>query len=65
MFHTTSRKTLLLIAIALIIPLLILAETTETVDLQVIHKIKRAVLGAGAGAEGFGGGGGRGGGGAA
>jgi len=65
MFHTTSRKTLLLIAIALIVPLLILAEATETVDLQVIHKIKRAVLGAGAGAEAFGCGGGRGGGGAA
>ncbi|HEV8145701.1 MAG TPA: M28 family peptidase [Bryobacteraceae bacterium] len=64
MFYTTSRKTLLLIAISLIVPLLILAEVTETVDLQVIHKIKRAVLGAGAGADGFGGGG-RGGGGAA
>src|SRR5258705_363959 len=64
MFHTTSRKTLLLIAVSLIVPLLILAEVTETVDLQVVHKIKRAVIGAGAGADGFGGGGGRGGGGA-
>lgn len=52
-----SRKTLLLIALC---PILALAQQTEKVDLNVIHKIKIAELGEGGG---FGGGGGRGGGG--
>jgi Zn-dependent M28 family amino/carboxypeptidase len=56
-----SRKTLIALAVVLLlIPLLILAQqSTERVDLNVIHKIKTAEFGGGGG--GFGGGGGRGG----
>jgi hypothetical protein len=55
-----SRKTVVLSLIALLVPLLIVAQqTTEKVDLNVIHKIKTAELGGG----GRGGGGGRAGGG--
>src|ERR1700722_871246 len=54
-----SRKTLVLAAIALVVPALIVAQqTTEKVDLSVIHKIKTAELGGGGRG---GGGGGRGG----
>jgi len=54
-----SRKTLAISAIALIVPALIVAQqTTEKVDLSVIHKIKIAELGGGGRG---GGGGGRGG----
>ncbi len=51
-----NRKTILL----LIVPLLLRAQQTEHVDLNVMHKIKTAELGGGAGFGG-GGGGGRGG----
>jgi hypothetical protein len=60
----TTRKTLLLTVASLLVPAFILAEINEPVDLQVIHKIKRAVLGNSAQDFG-GGGGGRGGGGRA
>ena len=54
-----SRKTLVISLIALLVPLLIVAQqTTEKVDLSVIHKIKTAELGGGGRG---GGGGGRGG----
>jgi hypothetical protein len=54
-----SRKTLVVSAIALVVPALIVAQqTTEKVDLSVIHKIKIAELGGGGRG---GGGGGRGG----
>src|SRR5580698_9635936 len=54
-----SRKTLVIASIALVVPLLVLAQqTTEKIDLNVIHKIKAAELGGG-GRGGFGGGGGR------
>jgi len=54
-----SRKTLFICLIALLVPLLIVAQqTTEKVDLSVIHKIKTAELGGGGRG---GGGGGRGG----
>src|SRR5580698_10463654 len=54
-----SRKTLVISLIALLVPLLIVAQqTTEKVDLSVIHKIKIAELGGGGRG---GGGGGRGG----
>ena len=50
-----TRKTLVVCSIALVVPLLMVAQqATEKVDLSVIHKIKIAELG----------GGGRGGGGA-
>jgi carboxypeptidase Q len=56
-----SRKTLLLSLLALLLPLLILAQqATEHVDLAVIHKIKVAELGSSGRGGGFGGGGGRG-----
>src|SRR5579862_9012697 len=56
-----QRKRLLLAGLLLIVPLLIVAQqTTEKIDLNVIHKIKAAEMGGGGG--GFGGG--RGGGGA-
>jgi hypothetical protein len=56
-----SRKTLVVSLVAPLLPLLIFAQqTTEKVDLSVIHKIKAAELGGG-GRGGFGGGGGRGG----
>jgi hypothetical protein len=55
-----TRKTLALSTIGLVVPVLILAQqTTEKVDLNVIHKIKNAELGGGGRG---GGGGGRGGG---
>ncbi len=62
-----SRKTLLLFAFSLLVPIVIIAESVENVDLQVIHKIKTAVLNTGGqggfgGPDGGGGGGGRGGG---
>src|SRR5258706_16002310 len=65
-----SRKTLLLFAFSLLVPIVIIAESVENVDLQVIHKIKTAVLNTGGqggfgGPDGPGGGGGRGGGGRA
>jgi carboxypeptidase Q len=54
-----SRKTLFISLIALLVPLLIVAQqATEKVDLSVIHKIKTAELGGGGRG---GGGGGRGG----
>src|SRR5271165_6648386 len=58
-----SRKTLAVSLVAPLVPLLIFAQqTTEKVDLNVIHKIKAAELGGGGrGAFGGGGGGGRGG----
>ena len=58
-----SRKTLVVSLVAPLLPLLIFAQqTTEKVDLSVIHKIKAAELGGGGrGAFGGGGGGGRGG----
>jgi hypothetical protein len=53
-----SRKTLVVSLVALVVPLLIVAQqTTEKVDLNVIHKIKTAELGGGGRG---GGGGGRG-----
>jgi hypothetical protein len=56
-----SRKTLLVLTFAILVPLLILGQQmTEKVDLNVIHKIKDAELGGG-GRGGNGGGGGRGG----
>lgn len=56
-----SRKTLVFSLVALLVPLLIVAQqTTEKVDLSVIHKIKVAEL-AGGGRGGRGGGAGRGG----
>jgi hypothetical protein len=51
-----SRKTILIVVLLLLVPLLVIAQ--ERVDLNVIHKIKAAELGSGGG--GFGGGGGRG-----
>jgi len=51
-----SRKTILLVALFPLVPLLVIAQ--ERVDLNTIHKIKVAELGSGGG--GFGGGGGRG-----
>ena len=52
-----SRKTLAVSLAALLVPLAIVAQqTTEKVDLNVIHKIKAAEL-AGGGRGGFGGGG--------
>jgi carboxypeptidase Q len=52
-----SRKTLAVSLAALLVPLVIVAQqTTEKVDLNVIHKIKAAELGGG-GRGGFGGGG--------
>src|SRR5580698_2131026 len=43
-----SRKTLVIASIALVVPLLVLAQqTTEKIDLNVIHKIKAAELGGG------------------
>ena len=58
-----SRKTLVVSLVAPLLPLLIFAQqSTEKVDLSVIHKIKAAELGGGGrGAFGGGGGGGRGG----
>jgi carboxypeptidase Q len=55
-----SRKTLIVLAIAmLLIPLLILAQqSTERVDLKVMHQIKNAEFGGGGGGFGGGGGGG-------
>src|SRR5208283_5248800 len=54
------RKTLLIVAIlALVIPLLSLAQQPEKIDLNVIHKIKTAEFGTGGRGGGFGGGGGR------
>jgi len=50
-----SRKTILIVVLLLLVPLLAIAQ--ERVDLDVIHKIKVAELGGGGG---FGGGGGRG-----
>jgi carboxypeptidase Q len=50
-----SRKTILIVVLLLLVPLLVIAQ--ERVDLNVIHKIKTAELGGGGG---FGGGGGRG-----
>jgi hypothetical protein len=57
------RTTLLVLALAILLPLLILAQqVTEHIDLNVIHKIKTAELGGGGrGGDGGGGGGGRGG----
>ena len=57
------RKTIVVSLLAPLLPLLIFAQqTTEKVDLSVIHKIKAAELGGGGrGAFGGGGGGGRGG----
>jgi hypothetical protein len=56
-----SRKTLLLSLLALLLPLLIVAQqATEHIDLAVIHKIKVAELGSSGRGGGFGGGGGRG-----
>jgi len=55
------RKTLLVLAIlATVIPLLLLAQQQEKIDLNVIHKIKAAEFGGGGrgGGGGFGGGGG-------
>jgi hypothetical protein len=53
------RRLILLVSLLLLIPLLVIAQ--ERVDLNVIHKIKVAELGAGGGfGGGFGGGGGRG-----
>jgi hypothetical protein len=53
------RKTILVAAIfALIIPLLLLAQQQEKVDLNVIHKLKTAEFGGGGGGGGRGGGGG-------
>jgi hypothetical protein len=51
-----SRKTILIVVLLLLVPLLVIAQ--ERVDLNVIHKIKAAELGGGGG--GFGGAGGRG-----
>jgi len=57
-----SRKTLFLLALAILVPLLIVAQqATEHLDLNVLHKIKTAELGGGGGFGGGGGGGGRGG----
>ena len=53
-----SRKTILIVVLLLLVPLLVIAQ--ERVDLNVIHKIKAAELGGGGGGGGFGGGGGRG-----
>jgi len=54
-----SRKTILIVVLLLLVPLLVIAQ--ERVDLNVIHKIKVAELGGGGGfGGGFGGGGGRG-----
>jgi carboxypeptidase Q len=50
-----SRKTILIVVLLLLVPLLVIAQ--ERVDLNVIHKIKAAELGGGGG---FGGAGGRG-----
>jgi carboxypeptidase Q len=56
-----SRKSLLLSLLALLLPLLIVAQqATEHIDLSVIHKIKVAELGSSGRGGGFGGGGGRG-----
>ena len=52
-----SRKTILIVVLLLLVPLLVIAQ--ERVDLNVIHQIKVAELGGGGGG-GFGGGGGRG-----
>jgi len=62
MFLSTTQKTLLLTGASLLIPAFILAEINEPVHLQVIHKIKRAVLASNEVDFGGGGGGGRGGG---
>jgi carboxypeptidase Q len=51
-----SRKTFVIALLLLMVPALVLAQQTERVDLNVIHKIKVAELGSGGG--GFGGGGG-------
>jgi carboxypeptidase Q len=57
-----SRKTLLVLTLAILVPLLILGQQmTEKVDLNVIHKIKTAELGGGGRGGDGGGGGGRGG----
>jgi len=54
-----SRKTIFIVVLLLLVPLLVIAQ--ERVDLNVIHKIKAAELGGGGGfGGGFGGGGGRG-----
>ena len=54
-----SRKTILIVVLLLLVPLLVIAQ--ERVDLNVIHKIKVAELGGGGGfGGGFGGGSGRG-----
>src|SRR5580704_18841072 len=55
-----SRKTLVVSLIALVVPALIIAQTTEKIDLNVIHKIKMAELGGGGRGGGGGGGGGEG-----
>ena len=55
-----SRKTLIALVPLALVPLLLLGQQTERVNLDVIHRIKVAELGEGGG---FGGGGGRGGGG--
>src|ERR1051325_4224111 len=54
-----SRKTSLIVLLAA--PLVLLAQMQEKVDLNVVHKIKTAELGAGGGFGGGGAGGGRGG----
>jgi Zn-dependent M28 family amino/carboxypeptidase len=54
----STRNTVLASAIALALPLAIIAQSTEHVDLNAIHKIKAAELGGGGrGGGGFGGGG--------
>jgi carboxypeptidase Q len=59
---TMSRKTLLALPFAILIPMLIVAQqSTEKIDLNVIHKIKEAELRGGGGGRNGGGGGGRGG----